>query len=156
MSYEIAKSITIKNDKIVIDCASNNVFPKNWGKIEWGATRDDFRRLREYLDNGLLQPVDSANKYKWWFIDLEMGKMTFENEEARLDYFISRAKSRSNGKFVVYNTDTGMYMNRGHCCGRMCVWPKYDINSATQFNEYQARYLQIKYRNYFNAIKQVA
>ena len=156
MSYAIAKSISISKGKITIVRADNNVFPRHYQKTMLDATRENFKWLLKHLDNGCVQPIDSANKYKWWFISLEMGKMSFTDDETRLDHFIKCATSRNKGSYIVCNTETGIKMRiRPQWNGRRAVFSTYDPKEATRFNEYQARYMQIKYRNHFNAIEQV-
>jgi len=151
MSYAIAKSISISKGKITIVRASNNLFPRHYQKTILDATRENFKWLLRHLDNGCVQPIRSANKYKWWFIAFEMRNMSFTDDEARLDYFIKRATKRNDGSYIVKHTFNDMMMvyRHGH------VFPTYEREQATRFNEYQARYMQIKYRNHFNAIEQV-
>ena len=155
MSYAIAKSISISKGKITIVRASNNLFPRHYQKTMLDATRENFKWLLKHLDNGCIQPIDSANKYKWWFISLEMGKMSFTDDEARLDHFIKCATKRNEGSYIVKHTLNDMLMVYKQRYGHRRVFPTYDPKEATRFNEYQARYMQIKYRNYFNAIEQV-
>ena len=154
MSYEIAKSITLTKDKIVIVHTSNNVFPHHYYKTVWDATRENFKLLLKDLDSNGIQPIPSANNYKWWFISLEMGKMSFDSEDARLDHFIKMATERSKGRYIVCNTDTKKMLEYQSRFTRR-AYPTYDEGRATRFGQYQARYLQVKYRNHFNAIRQV-
>lgn len=157
MGYEIAKSITVTRGKIIIVHASNNVFPHYYQKTEWDATRENFKLLLKDLDSNSVQPIPSANNYKWWFISLEMGKMSFDNEEARLDHFIKMATSRNKGRYIVLNTETNCMLKyeKRYMRGK-AAYPTYKQEDASRFNECQARYLQIKYRNHFNAIEQVS
>lgn len=151
MSYEIAKSISVSKGKITIVHASNNVFPRHYQKTVWDATRENFKLLLIDLDNGCVQPIRSANKYKWWFISFEMRNMSFPDEETRLDYFIKCATKRNEGSYIVKHTFNDVMMVYSH----RHVYPTYEREQATRFNEYQARFMQTKYFNNFNAIEQV-
>ena len=155
MSYEIAKSISVSKGKITIVHASNNVFPRHYQKTVWDATRENFKLLLRDLDNGCVQPIHSANKYKWWFIAFEMRNMSFPDEETRLDHFIKCATKRNEGSYIVKHTFTDVMMVYSQKYGHRHVYPTYEREQATRFNEYQARFMQTKYFNNFNAIEQV-
>lgn len=65
MSYEIATSITLTKEKIRIKSHSNNVFPKHDTTTELSLNDENLRTLLRHLDDGIIQPVPSANNYKW-------------------------------------------------------------------------------------------
>lgn len=65
MSHEIASSITITREKIKIKSHSNNVWPRHDNTTELPLNDENLRTLLRYMDNGIIQPVPSANNYKW-------------------------------------------------------------------------------------------
>ena len=72
MSYEIASSITITGEKIKIKSHSNNVSPKHDTTTELQLNDENLRTLLRHMDDGIIQPVPSANNYKWSGIMLEL------------------------------------------------------------------------------------
>lgn len=72
MSYEIATSITLTKEKIRIKSHSNNVWPRHDSTTELSLNDENLRTLLRYLDDGCIQPVPSANNYKWSGIMLEL------------------------------------------------------------------------------------
>ena len=79
MSYEIASSITITREKIRIKSHSNNVWPRHDNTTELPLNDENLRTLLRYMDNGIIQPVPSANNYKWSGIMSELNG--FEGED---------------------------------------------------------------------------
>ena len=101
MSYEIARSISISKDTINIECRCNNLFPAHYVRM---SAPLNFKVLLTDLDNGCLQPIESANRYKWSYIDHKLGDLKGED---RLKMFIELATAKEpKGKYVVW-TDRG-------------------------------------------------
>ena len=73
MSYEIAKSIKIdeQNNSIILQCASNNVYPKHWYKGEYYPEAPSFKAKMIALlcdvDGGNIQPNRSLYKFNYAF-----------------------------------------------------------------------------------------
>lgn len=62
MSYEIIKSIKIENDKVIIACSSNNVYPKYYTPFESKILSDILKNEgREALDTTILGEYISGN-----------------------------------------------------------------------------------------------
>lgn len=83
MSYEIASSITITGEKIRIKSHSNNVWPRNDNTTELPLNDESLRTLLRYMDDGSIQPVPSANNYKWSGIILELEGLAGEERFSR-------------------------------------------------------------------------
>lgn len=83
MSYEIASSITITREKIKIKSHSNNVWPRHDNTTELPLNDENLRTLLRYLDNGIIQPVPSANNYKWSGIMSELDGIEGEERFSR-------------------------------------------------------------------------
>lgn len=83
MSYEIATSITLTKEKIRIKSHSNNVSPKYDTTTELPLNEDSLRTLLRYLDDGSVQPIPSANNYKWSGIMLELEGIEGEERFSR-------------------------------------------------------------------------
>lgn len=83
MSYEIASSITITREKIRIKSHSNNVWPRHDNTTELPLNDENLRTLLRYLDNGIIQPVPSANNYKWSGIMSELDGIEGEERFSR-------------------------------------------------------------------------
>lgn len=73
MSYEIAKSIKIdeQNNSIILQCASNNIYPKHWYKGEYYPEAPSFKAKMIALlcdvDGGNIQPNRSLYKFNYAF-----------------------------------------------------------------------------------------
>ena len=106
MSYEIATSITIVGDKIKIKSHSNNVFPKYDTTSEFPNSDEGFRALLECLDNGTIQPIPSANDYKWSGILDELDGL--EGEE-RFAKFKELATQPTKGWYII-QFENGSYL----------------------------------------------
>ena len=98
MSHEIAKSITLKGDSIRIVSRSSNVWPANYTTVEVPAGLDVlYREMKE----GLIQPIDSANDYKWAYIDMVLNWNEGSDEE-RLARFKELVNSRQpEGRYAI-------------------------------------------------------
>ena len=83
MSYEIASSITITKEKIRIKSHSNNVWPRHDNTTELPLNDENLRTLLRYLDDGSIQPVPSANNYKWSGIMYELEGIEGEERFSR-------------------------------------------------------------------------
>ena len=83
MSYVIAKSISVRKDKTTMVSRSSNVWPADYYSSTFPTNNAEL--LREF-DSGCIQPTDSANGYKWWWILSELDKSGLQGEE-RLNRF---------------------------------------------------------------------
>lgn len=83
MSYEIASSITITREKIKIKSHSNNVWPRHDNTTELPLNDENLRTLLRYLDDGIIQPMPSANNYKWSGIMSELEGIEGEERFSR-------------------------------------------------------------------------
>lgn len=95
MSYEIASSITITREKIKIKSHSNNVWPRHDNTTELPLNDENLRTLLRYLDDGIIQPMPSANNYKWSGIMSELEGI--EGEE-RFSRFKELATTQGRGE----------------------------------------------------------
>lgn len=106
MSYEIATSITIVGDKIKVTSHSNNVFPKYDTHWELPNTDDGLRDLLRLIDEGSVQPIPSANDYKWSGIDCEISGLTGEE---RFETFKRLARQKTKGWYII-QFENGSYL----------------------------------------------
>lgn len=65
MSYEIARSISRKGSNIVITSASNNVFPRKYYHSTFPFNESTLKELAKNIVDGVIQPIQSANNYRW-------------------------------------------------------------------------------------------
>ena len=65
MSYEIARSIAKKGNTINISSASNNVFPRTYYHSSFPLNESTLKQLARYFVDGVIQPIPSANNYRW-------------------------------------------------------------------------------------------
>ena len=65
MSYVIAKSIRVNGDKIVITSTSNNISPKYYETWNVDNNEKNIALLAQHLHDGIIQPHNSANGYRW-------------------------------------------------------------------------------------------
>lgn len=128
MSYEIAKSITVKGSKTKIVCRSNNVFPSHYWDVELVTNYDAL--LRD-LDSGCLQPTESANGYKWSYIDLML--QNYEGEERKAMFIRYVNEVQPKGKYLI-KTDRGFVYK----ITKNRVWFTYDRKLAKPFGYYEA------------------
>lgn len=130
MSYLIATKVSInKNGTIEVIGHDNNVFPSNDHYVELSG----LKTLYECLKNGTIQPLESANGYKWsalqWFLVGVYGRhYTFEQFKQVLEH----PKNKGSFIFVMARPDGNYYING-----------KYVTNSkdiATRYTFWQALY----------------
>lgn len=147
MSYEIAKSICIRKDKTTMTCRSNNVWPAHYATATFPTNNAEL--LREF-DSGCIQPLDSANGYKWWWVLNELDKSGLQGEE-RLSRFIRLLESKEpKGKYIV-DTARG-YVQK---CTKNRWWYTSLHASAKQYNYYQACYIANKLSCYESRVEPV-
>ena len=140
MSYEIAKSISVRKDKTTMTCRSSNVWPAHYATATFPTNHAEL--LREF-DSGCIQPTDSANGYKWWWVLSELDKSGLQGEE-RLNRFISLLESKEpKGKYIV-DTERGfVHKFTPTRWYRACIGAL-----AKRYNYYHASYIASKLSNY--------
>lgn len=95
MSYFIAQSIQIeKNGQIWCVGDDNNVYPKHNRKYQF---HGGLKELFEDIKGGNIQPVDSANEYKWRYIMSQV--YDEQDEQKQLDLFIKLLHAKNAGKY---------------------------------------------------------
>ena len=150
MSYEICNSITVVGDTIKISHRPNNIHPFSYYTTPIRADRNGFQILLEWLDYGELNPVPSANRYKWASIMIELGEL---QGAARLNKFIELARSNEpKDKYILVNN--GYYIckyKRQRVCFRTTQRER-----ATEFSYYEAMYLLDKYSNQLFVMRKVS
>jgi hypothetical protein len=130
MSYFIATKVSINKDGTIgLVGHDNNVFPSNDHQVELS----DLKTLYEHLRNGTIQPLTSANGYKWsalqWFLEHIYGShYTFEQFRQVLEH----PDNKGSFIFVVARPDGDHYIN-----GKYVTSSK-DI--ATRYTFWQALY----------------
>lgn len=145
MSYEIARSISISKTHISMCVASNNVYPKTFQTIKLERSKYTLAMLLKDLDDGNVQPTDSANGYKWWYI-MKCALKGLSGDE-RLAKFTELATTTDKAEYVV-KSENERYFQK---CGQR-MYLTSDISNATRFNRYQAEYFSISFRRYANTI----
>ncbi|MBQ7211105.1 MAG: hypothetical protein IJS19_00320 [Muribaculaceae bacterium] len=149
MSYLIAKSISITDQRISAIVRSNNVYPSIYSTATMSVDRDHLRFLMEDIDGGSIQPIPSANRYKWAAMKVELGPLT---SEQRLNKFIELARAKEpEGKYILI-TPNGYYLKKNkRSADTLTPVPE----QATPLNYYEAMYLMgTKYKDYnFTMIK---
>ena len=102
MSHFVAQSIKVKpNGEIFCVGDDNNVYPRF---IREHKFHGDIRDLFDELINGNVQPVDSADGYKWQFALIRSKNATSMDE--RYQQFLDALKTPNNGKFILVNKKT--------------------------------------------------
>lgn len=141
MSYVIAKSISVRKDKTTMVSRSSNVWPADYYSSTFPTNNAEL--LREF-DSGCIQPTDSANGYKWWWILSELDKSGLQGEE-RLNRFISLLESKEpKGKYIV-DTERGFV----HKYTPTRWWYSAGNGAlAKRYNYYHACYIASKLSNY--------
>lgn len=144
MSYFIATNVTInKNGTIAVTGHDNNVYPSNTHHIELS----DLRALYEHIMNGTIQPITSANGYKWsaieWFFKVNGFYYTFEQFKEVLEH----PGNKGSFIFVVSRPDGDHYVN-----GKYITSSK-DI--ATRYTFWQAMYHTFATSNPFELYRNV-
>lgn len=135
MSYTIAKSITVKNGRVTITGRCNNVWPSTYTTYETIIDTDELLRL---LDDGVIQPIASANGYKWtWITQHGLKGLTGKQ---RSETFARLAEERPKGKYVLRTKDGRYLANIGHGYG-LCS----ERDAATKMGKYQAAHVAAMY-----------
>ena len=133
MSYEIAKSLSVGKKMTTMVSRSNNVWPAHYIKSTF--PNNNAELLREF-DSGCIQPLDSANGYKWWYIMEVLHKSGLEGEERLKRFEELIAEKEPSGKFCV-KTDKG-YVEK---FVRSRWFRTYIADRVKQYNFYQANYI---------------
>lgn len=140
---EVARSIKIlKNGDISIDSYDKNVFPKEYKKTKIeNRNRNALYKLLQRLDDFSLQPLDSADNYKWWGILKTLNDAKLKDEQ-RLERFKELAVEDCTNKeyIVVLNLMTA---KQGIVYGKIdhnkLVFTR-DKDNATPMTKYTAKY----------------
>jgi len=140
---EVARSIKIlKNGDISIDSYDKNVFPKEYKKTKIeNRNRNALYKLLQRLDDFSLQPLDSADNYKWWGILKTLNDAKLKDEQ-RLERFKQLAVEDCTNKeyIVVLNLMTA---KQGIVYGKIdhnkLVFTR-DKDNATPMTKYTAKY----------------
>lgn len=146
MSYEIAKSITKRGDKISIISASNNVFPRKYYHSEIPFHEDGFKVLAKCLVEGSIQPQPSANNYRWCGVVEELEKTPEDNwAEVILERLCSTEKTRAKYYVGVFPTNgiERYIVKRGKT-----FHATLDKKDATPMPYYQAKWFVDKHPHY--------
>lgn len=143
MATEIARSIRVlKKGDITIDSYDKNVFPKEYrkSKIE-NKDGKALETLLQRLDDCSLQPLDSADNYKWWGIMRILNELKLKDTK-RLERFKELATEDCTTKeyIVVLNLMTA---KQGIVYGKIdhnkLVFTR-DKDNATLLPKYTAQY----------------
>ena len=143
MATEIARSIKIlKNGDLSIDSYSKNEFPREYKKWKYDHNEGNvFKWLLEQLDSYEIQPLDSADSYKWWGIMKYLNDHNLKDNR-RLEKFKELSQEKFNDKtyYIVLNLQIA---NQGIVYGKINknkLEFTRDINNATLMPKYMAKY----------------
>lgn len=143
MATEIARSIKIlKSGEISIDSYPKNEFPREYRKWKFKDKKEDgFKWLLEQLDSHSIQPLDSADSYKWWGILRILNDQKLKGNK-RIETFKELAMERVSDKsyYVILNL---RFANEGIVYGKLNknkLEFTRDINNATLMSKYMAKY----------------
>ena len=101
MSYELCKSITKKDNKIMVEIASNNVSPKTYSKVEYQVNNCNLEQNEFYLFtdilNGNIHLNSSIYNYKYAMLKareylVENNIDSFNLYETKSDYYNNKIK----------------------------------------------------------------
>ena len=82
MATEIARSIKIlKNGDLSIDSYPKDKFPREYKKWKYDHKEGNvYKWLLNQLDGHEIQPLDSADNYKWWGILKQLNDRNLKGE----------------------------------------------------------------------------
>lgn len=137
MSHFVAKSIKIKpNGEIFCIGDDNNVFPKHNRECKFNG---GLRELFDDLMGGNIQPIESANNYKWnYILSVSKGDDMIE----RFNKFKEAVNLKDTKKYILSNYNGFVKQNGGtyHATTQK--------ENATQFNFFKANMLIKRFRSY--------
>ena len=140
---EVARSIKIlKNGDVSIDSYPKNEFPREYKKWKYDHKEGNvYKWLLKQLDNFEIQPLDSADNYKWWGIMNYLNTQNLKNEK-RLDAFKKLVNEKVSDKtyYIVLNLQIA---KEGIVYGKINknkLEFTRDINNATLMPKYMAKY----------------
>lgn len=143
MATEVARSIKIlKDGDVSIDSYPKNEFPREYKKWKYDHKKGNvYEWLLKQLDSYELQPLDSADNYKWW------GIMKFLNDrnlkgERRLEKFKELVDEKTSDKiyYVVLNLQiAGQGIVYGKINKNKLEFTR-DFDNATLLPKYTAKY----------------
>ena len=143
METEVARTIKIlKNGDLSIDSYPKNKFPREYHKWKYDHKEGNvFKWLLKQLDDYSIQPLDSADNYKWWGIMKYLNDSKLKGEK-RLEVFKELAQEKVSDKsyYVVLNLQIA---NQGIVYGKINknkLEFTRDINNATLMPKYMAQY----------------
>ena len=128
MSYEIAKSITSKGDKFKIVARSNNVFPSHYWSVEIPRVHE---ALFSCIESGSIQPTESANGYKWSYIEIMLKGVEGDERLKRFKELVDEPQHK--GKYII-STASGLV----HKMTKKRVWFTDKRELAKEFGYYEA------------------
>ena len=143
MSYEIASSITIVGDKIKIKSHSNNVFPKYDHTSEFPANDEGFHTLLKCLDQCTIQPVPSANDYKWSGIMDEIEGLEGEERFAKF----KELAMQSVRDWYVVRLGNGWYIAKAPRYTASKYVAVKEIDNALKMRKAKAKHVAGKFKN---------
>lgn len=140
---EVARSIKIlKNGDVSIDSYPKNEFPREYKKWKYDHKEGNvYKWLLKQLDDFEIQPLDSADNYKWWGIMNYLNTQNLKNEK-RLDAFKKLVNEKVSDKsyYIVLNLQIA---KEGIVYGKINknkLEFTRDINNATLMPKYMAKY----------------
>lgn len=143
MITEIARSIKIlKKGDISIDSYEKNTFPKEYKKHKID-NKDGkaLERLLQRFDDHTLEPLDSADNYKWWGILRTLNDLGLKDNK-RLERFKELVAEDCTTKDYIVELNM-MFANQGLVYGKIqhnkLVFTR-DVNNATPMPKYTAKY----------------
>jgi hypothetical protein len=143
MATQIARSIKIlKKGDISIDGYEQNTFPKEYKKTKISNTNGKaLEKLLAMFDDYSLQPLDSADNYKWWGILKTLNDLNLKDGK-RLERFTELANEDCSVKEYIVELNL-MTAKQGIVYGKIdhnkLVFTR-DKNNATPMTKYASKY----------------
>ena len=143
MATEVARSIKIlKNGDLSIDSYQKDKFPREYNKWKYDHKEGNvYKWLLNQLDSHEIQPLDSADNYKWWGILKQLNDRNLKGE-TRLKVFKELANERVSDKsyYIALNLQIA---NQGIVYGKINknkLEFTRDLDNATLMPKYTAKY----------------
>lgn len=138
MSHFVAKSIKIKpNGEIFCIGDDNNVFPRYNKECKFNG---GLRELFDDLIGGNIQPIESANNYKWNYV-LSVSKG--ETTEERFNNFLNALNVKDNKKYILTSGGINFVKQRGGT-----YHTTEQKTDASVFNFFKANMLVKRFKTY--------
>jgi len=137
MSHFVAKSIKIKpNGEIFCIGDDNNVFPKYNREHKFNG---GLRELFDDLVGGNIQPIESANNYKWSYV---MSVSKGETLDERFSKFLNALNVKDSKKYILTNGEEVVKQRGG------TYHLTYRKDDATVFNFFKANTLINRFKSH--------